>query len=123
MIQVIIQPGSIQVTGHAGAGPPGYDLVCAAVSTLVQTFVRSAEELTDVPLHSDIAPGGAFVRYEGSPQVQLLTDSFFVGVQGVAEAYPPVRTSLRSPGTARRSPDGGKTGGRPSEEWSKTLRR
>ena len=65
MIQVIIQPGSIQVTGHAGAGPPGHDLVCAAVSTLVQTFVRSAEQLTDAPLHSDIAPGGAFVRYEG----------------------------------------------------------
>lgn len=88
MIQVIIQPGSIQVTGHAGAGPPGHDLVCAAVSTLVQTFVRSAEELTDAQLHSDIAPGGAFVRYEGSPQVQLLADSFFVGVQGVAEACP-----------------------------------
>ena len=79
MIQVIIQPGSIQVAGHAGAGPPGHDL---------QTFVQSAEQLTDVPLHSDIAPGGAFVRYEGSPQVQLLADSFFVGVQGVAEAYP-----------------------------------
>lgn len=88
MIQVIIQPGSIQVAGHAGAGPPGHDLVCAAVSTLVQTFVRSAEELTDVQLHSDIAPGRAFVRYEGSPQVQLLADSFFVGAQGVAEAYP-----------------------------------
>ena len=57
------------------------------VSTLVQTFVRSAEQLTDTQLHSDIAPGGAFVRYEGSPQVQLLADSFFVGVQGVAEAY------------------------------------
>lgn len=77
MIQVIIQPGSIQVTGHAGAGPPGHDLVCAAVSTLVQTFVQSAEQLTDTQLHSDIAPGRAFVRYEGSPQVQLLTDSFF----------------------------------------------
>ncbi|MEI3111701.1 MAG: hypothetical protein V8S71_07835 [Oscillospiraceae bacterium] len=57
------------------------------VSTLVQTFVRSAEELTDVPLHSDIAPGGAFVRYEGSPQVQLLTDSFFVGVQRLFALY------------------------------------
>ncbi len=88
MIQVIIRQGSIQVTGHAGAGPPGHDLVCAAVSTLVQTFVRSAEQLTDTQLHSDIAPGRAFVRYEGSPQVQLLADSFFVGVQGVAEAYP-----------------------------------
>ncbi len=39
------------------------------VSTLVQTFVRSAEQLTDTQLHSDIAPGRAFVRYEGSPQV------------------------------------------------------
>ena len=88
MIQVIILQGSIQVTGHAGAGPPGHDLVCAAVSTLVQTFVRSAEQLTDTQLHSDIAPGGAFVRYEESPQVNLLADSFFAGVQGVAEAYP-----------------------------------
>ena len=87
MIQVIIRQGSIQVTGHAGAGPPGHDLVCAAVSTLVQTFVQSAEELTDTQLHSDIAPGGAFVRYEGSPQVQLLTDSFFVGVQCLFALY------------------------------------
>ena len=39
------------------------------VSTLVQTFVRSAEQLTDTQLHSDIASGGAFVRYEESPQV------------------------------------------------------
>ncbi len=87
MIQVIIQPGSIQVAGHAGAGPPGHDLVCAAVSTLVQTFVRSAEQLTDTQLHSDIAPGGAFVRYEESPQVQLLADSFFGGVQRLFALY------------------------------------
>lgn len=88
MIHIVICPDIICITGHAGAGPPGHDLVCAAVSTLVQTFVQSAEQLTDTQLHSDIAPGGAFVRYEGSPQMQLLADSFFVGVQGVAEAYP-----------------------------------
>ena len=123
MIQVIIQQGSIQVTGHAGAGPPGYDLVCAAVSTLVQTFVRSAEELTDTQLHSDIAPGGAFVRYEGSPQVQLLADSFFVGVQGVAEAYPQCVQVLDRRGRRAEALTAEKQGGRPSEEWSKTLRR
>lgn len=123
MIQVIIRQGSIQVTGHAGAGPPGHDLVCAAVSTLVQTFVRSAEELTDVPLHSDIAPGGAFVRYEGSPQVQLLADSFFVGVQGVAEAYPQCVQVLDRRGRRAEALTAEKQGGRPSEEWSKTLRR
>lgn len=123
MIQVIIQPGSIQVTGHAGAGPPGHDLVCAAVSTLVQTFVRSAEQLADTPLHSDIAPGGAFVRYEGSPQVQLLADSFFVGVQGVAEAYPQCVQVLDRRGRRVEALTAEKQGGRPSEEWSKTLRR
>ena len=123
MIQVIIQPGSIQVTGHAGAGPPGHDLVCAAVSTLVQTFVRSAEELTDVPLHSDIAPGGAFVRYEESPQVQLLADSFFVGVQGVAEAYPQCVQVLDRRERRAEALTAEKQGRRPSEEWSKTLRR
>lgn len=69
MIHIVVCLDIICITGHAGAGPPDHDLVCAAVSMLVQTFVRSAEELTDVPLHSDIAPGRAFVRYEGSPQV------------------------------------------------------
>ena len=123
MIQVIIRQGSIQVTGHAGAGPPGHDLVCAAVSTLVQTFVQSTEELTDTQLHSDIAPGGAFVRYEGSPQVQLLADSFFVGVQGVAEAYPQCVQVLDRRGRRAEALTAEKQGGRPSEEWSKTLRR
>ena len=87
MIHIVICPDIICITGHAGAGSPGHDLVCAAVSTLVQTFVRSAQELTDTTLNGDIAPGGAFVRYEGSPQVQLLADSFFVGVQRLFALY------------------------------------
>ena len=69
MIHIVVCPDIICITGHAGEGSPDHDLVCAAVSTLVQTFVRSAEELTDTQLHSDIAPGGAVVRYEESPQV------------------------------------------------------
>ena len=88
MIHIVVCSDIICVTGHAGAGPPGQDPVCAAVSALLQTFVLSAQELTDTTLNDDIAPGGAFVRYEESPQVKLLADSFFAGVQGVAEAYP-----------------------------------
>lgn len=88
MIHIVVCSDIICVTGHAGAGPPGQDPVCAAVSALLQTFVRSAQELTDTTLNGDIAPGGAFVRYEESPQVNLLADSFFAGVQGIAESYP-----------------------------------
>ena len=123
MIHIVVCPDIICITGHAGEGSPDHDLVCAAVSTLVQTFVRSAEELTDVPLHSDIAPGGAFVRYEGSPQVQLLADSFFVGVQGVAEAYPQCVQVLDRRERRAEALTAEKQGRRPSEEWSKTLRR
>lgn len=67
MIHIVVCSDIICVTGHAGAGPPGQDPVCAAVSALLQTFVRSAQELTDTTLDGDIAPGGAFVRYEESP--------------------------------------------------------
>lgn len=34
----------MEVSGHANAAPRGKDLVCAAVSTLVQTFAGWAEE-------------------------------------------------------------------------------
>lgn len=33
----------IRISGHAGAGPHGYDLVCAAVSTLTQSLEINAE--------------------------------------------------------------------------------
>lgn len=33
----------IRVSGHAGAGPHGYDLVCAAVSALTQSLEINAE--------------------------------------------------------------------------------
>ena len=34
----------IRVSGHAGAGPHGYDLVCAAVSALTQSLELNAEQ-------------------------------------------------------------------------------
>lgn len=89
MIEVRSCLGNITVTGHAGAGPPGHDLVCAAVSTLVQTLVSSLEELTYDKIKCDLQPGRAVLEYRNlSPQGQWLVDSFFVGVQGVAEAHP-----------------------------------
>ena len=89
MIEVRFRPTEIRVTGHAGAGPPGHDLVCAAISTLVETLVRSLEELTYDKVKSDLQPGRADIEYRNlSPHGQWLVDSFFVGVEGVAEAHP-----------------------------------
>ena len=89
MIEVLSQLDGLTITGHAGAGPPGHDLVCAAVSTLVQTLVSSIAELTDDNIESDLRPGVAEIQYRNlSAQGRLLMDSFFVGVSGVAQAFP-----------------------------------
>ena len=36
----------VTITGHAGYEEPGKDIVCAAVSVLVQTLAASAKRLT-----------------------------------------------------------------------------
>ena len=46
MIEVIRLNGEIKIKGHAGYDEPGKDIVCAGVSTLVQTLIQSIEELT-----------------------------------------------------------------------------
>lgn len=89
MIEVTSRDHTITVTGHAGCGPPGYDLCCAAASTLVETLVSALEDLTDNRITYEIQPGRAVIQYkELSAQGRVLVDGFFVGIAGVAGAYP-----------------------------------
>ncbi len=89
MIEVSVRKNSITVTGHAGYAPPGQDIVCSAVSTLFQTMVASIESLTDDNIEYDIEPGYSRMIYKDlSDTSKSLVDSFFIGVCGVAEAYP-----------------------------------
>ncbi|MEE1514378.1 MAG: ribosomal-processing cysteine protease Prp [Christensenellaceae bacterium] len=52
------------ITGHAGYAEPGKDIVCAAVSALLQAFIASIEELTHDKIKHDISAGNAVIRYE-----------------------------------------------------------
>ena len=89
MITINVNPGLLTITGHAGAGPPGHDIVCAAVSVLLQTLVASIEELTDDEIEYDINPGNARLEYEHlSEKSRTLMGAFFIGISGVAEGYP-----------------------------------
>ena len=52
-------------------------------------MVSSIEELTDDRIKWEFQPGRAVIQYRDlSARGRLLVDSFFVGVDGVAEAYP-----------------------------------
>ena len=90
MIHIDIHPDRIAVTGHANTGPPGRDLVCCAVSVLAQTLEASIRKLTDAEIQSHMEPGEMIIRWNGDlpESAQLLVDSFFIGICGVAEAHP-----------------------------------
>lgn len=63
MIEVSVREGEIKVSGHARYSAPGYDVVCAGVTALVQTFVRSVENLTEDKIEYELSPGRAEIRY------------------------------------------------------------
>ena len=79
----------ISVTGHAGYAEAGKDIVCAGVSVLVQTMIASIEELTTDKIQYDIQPAMVNIQYgDLSEQARLLVNSFFVGVEMIANEYP-----------------------------------
>ena len=78
----------ICVSGHAGAGEYGQDLVCAAVSALVINFINSAEDVCGVPLAARAAEGDVDVQVPAHPCVQLLARSLVSGLRRLAAERP-----------------------------------
>ena len=89
MIRVDVTPVSISVSGHAGHNP-GNDIVCAAVSALVQTFEASAREFTTDEIISSLQDGDAVVAWPRAPtsELSLLIDSLYLGLCQIAASYP-----------------------------------
>lgn len=89
MIEVSVREDGITVSGHAGYAKSGKDIVCSAVTTLVQTFVGSIESLTKDKMECKMSAGMADVRYKNlSEQGKLLVDSFFIGILMIADEFP-----------------------------------
>lgn len=76
----------VEIQGHAGYAMAGNDIVCAAVSILVQTLAKHLENVTD-NWDARIEGGYAFVRAEGEKAV----DSFLTiltGFEMLQYSYP-----------------------------------
>ena len=88
------QNNTISITGHANYAPIGKDIVCASISTLIQVFVASVEELTSDELKTEITGGNAVIQYGAlSEKSQTLLESFLLGVKMIASEY---STNVRS---------------------------
>ncbi|MCY0869992.1 MAG: ribosomal-processing cysteine protease Prp [Firmicutes bacterium] len=79
---------AIEVAGHAGAGPHGHDLVCAAVSALVLGFLNSCEALCGVRLPAAVEPGLMRTPVTAQDCVQLLARSLLLSLRGIGREQP-----------------------------------
>ncbi|MGT2932515.1 ribosomal-processing cysteine protease Prp [Streptococcus catagoni] len=81
---------SATLSGHAGSGEFGFDIVCASVSTLAINFVNSVEMLTDTQadIKMNDVEGGYMkisVPHDNQEKVQLLFESFLLGMTNLSE--------------------------------------
>lgn len=80
MIRVSGRPGRLTLRGHAGWGRRGEDIVCAAVSILVETLARSLPEEA-----AQLGEGFAEFRFApGNPAAAFALR----GLSLLAESYP-----------------------------------
>ena len=89
MIAVSVRKGRITVSGHAGFAEAGKDIVCAGVTALIQTLIKSVSDLTEDKIEYEISPGRADIHYgDPSEEGKLLVDSFFIGACLIADEFP-----------------------------------
>lgn len=89
MIAVCVRKDRITVSGHAGYAEAGKDIVCAGVTALIQTLIKSIGDLTEDKIEYEISPGRADIHYRDlSDAGKLLIDSFFIGVCAIADEFP-----------------------------------
>ena len=89
MIVVERRKDGISIRGHANYAPIGQDIVCSAVSVLVQTLIQSVEELTADKIEYSMQPGAVDIKFWSlSDHSKILINSFFIGIQRTSEAFP-----------------------------------
>lgn len=89
MITINRTKDTIEINGHANYADEGKDIVCASISVLAQTLVASVEELTEDVIEYELEKGHIKIKFWSLSELsKTLVDSFFIGVNGVCEAYP-----------------------------------
>lgn len=76
----------LAVTGHAYSNDPGKDLVCCAISTLVQTL---AFYLQDVGVHGEyfIEEGSSYIKADLDKATEAAAEAILFGMEQIAKQY------------------------------------
>ncbi|WP_082344122.1 ribosomal-processing cysteine protease Prp [Sulfobacillus thermosulfidooxidans] len=80
----------ITITGHAGQGPYGHDIVCAAVSALSETLVLGLTRIAPITMDYHLDEGDLSMVFHEDPSeaAQAIIDTFCLGLQDLANTEP-----------------------------------
>lgn len=87
---------SLEAEGHAKFLPRGLDIVCAGISTLMQTAVNSLEAVANVRALLDADPKTGYMYIELPRDLsedqafksEVIFQTVITGLKGIAESYP-----------------------------------
>ncbi len=102
------RPVSVRIEGHALFADPGRDIVCAAVSMLVQTVVFALEDLVGLKPPLQLEKGRLLLTMpaelgqdpEKGEKFYLLVETMLLGLRETARAYPENVSYMEKPGRA-----------------------
>lgn len=96
MIKIVIKKVkdeviALECSGHSGYAESGKDIVCSAVSTLVQNAILSLQKIANVPVNYVIDDKNAFlsINIEGisNYDAQIIMKSTLLGLQTLQKSY------------------------------------
>lgn len=96
MIKIVIKKVkdeviALECSGHSGYAENGKDIVCSAVSTLVQNAILSLQKIANVPVNYVIDDKKAFlsINIEGvsNYDAQIIMKSTLLGLQTLQKSY------------------------------------
>ena len=78
----------LRVHGHADTAPYGQDLVCAAVSAIVQTAALGLGRLDTAAPPAEIGDGDVRWQGESGEAGQIILETCLIGLRDIAESHP-----------------------------------
>ena len=78
----------IEAIGHADYASYGNDIVCASISTLLQTAVLAVKEMFHINLVSSINVGDMELIIPNDENVQLIIKTMIFGLKDIESGYP-----------------------------------
>lgn len=88
---------SVEASGHANSAAHGEDIVCAAISVLMQTAVNSIEKVAGISTYIFEADENSGYMYLELPRdlsesqshlAEVVLQTVLTGLEGIAQAYP-----------------------------------